>query len=166
MPVYICDTLDLQRRPAQAGYFCMFGRKDFLMLIDVHFRNLPGTEAAIGRAGHHTLIADRPEGRAGGLGLGFNGAELLASALGGCFCNDLRYVAEESGVHLSEIAVDVTLELSGEPLVATSARMLVHCATIDGSDPSPIVERARRSCMVSNTLARGMDVTITMPSQG
>lgn len=32
----------------------------------VSFQSLSGTEAAIGRAGAHTLIVDRPEGRAGG----------------------------------------------------------------------------------------------------
>jgi hypothetical protein len=40
-------------------------------------RNVAGTEAALGWAGTHTLVVDRPEGRAGGHGLGFNGAQLL-----------------------------------------------------------------------------------------
>lgn len=130
------------------------------MKVDVHLRNLPGTEAAVGWAGGHTIVADRPYGKAGGQGLGFNGAQLLALALGGCFCNDLRYVAETIGVALNEIAVDVTLELQGEPLVATSARMSVVCSTLDGSDPAEVIDLAKKSCMVSNSLSRGVPVTI------
>ena len=97
-----------------------------------------------------------------GQGLGFNGAQLLALSLGGCFCNDLRYVAEKLGVKLAEVTVDVLLDLDGEPLVATEARMIVHCTTSDGSDPAVIVKRAKESCMVSNTLTRGVKVAISM----
>ena len=60
--------------------------------VSVSFANVPGTEAALGRAGGHTVMADRPERKAGGMGLGFNGAQLLAPAIG-CFCNDLRYIS-------------------------------------------------------------------------
>jgi len=132
------------------------------MKVAVQFRNLPGSEAAVGWVGGHTIVADRPEGKAGGLGLGFNGAQLLALAIGGCFCNDLRYVAEEVGVELSEISVQVFLELDGTPLLATSAHMSVTCVTSDGSDPAPIVERAKSSCMVSNSLTRGVRVSVSM----
>lgn len=49
----------------------------------VELRNVEGTQAAMGWAGGHTVVFDRPEGEAGGMGLGFNGAQLLALALGG-----------------------------------------------------------------------------------
>ena len=132
------------------------------MKVDVQLRNLPGTQAAVGWAGAHTIVADRPEGKAGGLGLGFNGAQLLALALGGCFCNDLRYVADELGVKIGEISVDVAIELAGDPLVATAARLTVNCSTSDGSDPASVVERAKAGCMVSNSLSRGVPVSIAM----
>ena len=108
------------------------------------------------------LVADRPSGKAGGLGLGFNGAELLALAIGGCFCNDLRYVAHRRGVEIAAIAVDVTVTLEGDPILATSAAMVVGCTTADGSDPAVLVEEARATCMVSNSLARGVPVSIAM----
>ncbi|MEP6651689.1 MAG: hypothetical protein ABJA74_17520 [Lapillicoccus sp.] len=50
--------------------------------ITATVRTLPDTQAAVVRAGTHTLVADRAEGVAGGSGLGFNGAQLLASAIG------------------------------------------------------------------------------------
>ena len=126
----------------------------------VELRNVEGTQAAMGWAGGHTLIVDRPEGRAGGMGLGFNGAQLLALTLGGCFCNDLRYVAEELGVKLGTIAVSVTVELEGKPLLTTAATMSVRCDTLDGSDAQAVMEKAEESCMVSNSLRRGIAVTI------
>jgi len=132
------------------------------MNVSVHLRSLPDTEAVVGWAGGHTIIADRPAGEAGGQGLGFNGAELLALAVGGCFCNDLRYVAEEQGVKLTEISVNVSLELKGKPLLATSATLSVRCKTFDNSDPAPIVAMAESSCMVSNSLIRGMQVSVSM----
>lgn len=84
--------------------------------VSVELRNIAATQAALGWAGTHTLVVDRPEGKAGGRGLGFNGGQLLALALGGCFCNDLRYAAAELGAHLEEISVSVKVTLDGEPL--------------------------------------------------
>ena len=126
----------------------------------VELRNIEGTQAALGWAGGHTVVVDRPEGRAGGMGLGFNGAQLLALALGGCFCNDLRYTAEQMGVQLGKIAVTVTVDMEGQPLATTAAAMTVSCETLDGSDPRPVIEKAKAICMVANTLRQGAAVTI------
>jgi organic hydroperoxide reductase OsmC/OhrA len=128
--------------------------------MTVELRNVAGTEAAMGWAGGHTIVVDRPEGKAGGHGLGFNGAQLLALAIGGCFCNDLRYVADEMDVELDSIAVSVTVVLEGDPLITTAATMNVACTTTGGSDPRPIIEKARKSCMVANSVSRGIPVTI------
>lgn len=132
-----------------------------MVAVSVELRNVEGTEAAMGWAGGHTIVVDRPEGKAGGLGLGFNGAQLLALAIGGCFCNDLRYVADEMSVKIGSISVSVTVEMEGDPLIATTASMDVFCVTQDGTDPLPIIERAKESCMVSNSLARGIAVSIS-----
>ncbi|HEV7368970.1 OsmC family protein [Arenibaculum sp.] len=134
--------------------------------VTVELRNVEGTQAAMGWAGGHTVVVDRPEGRAGGMGLGFNGGQLLALAIGGCFCNDLRYVAETMGVALGRIAVTVTVTLEGDPLLATAATMEVSCETLDGTDAGDVVERAKRSCMVSNSLNRGVPVTIQAARNG
>ena len=131
-----------------------------MVSMSVELRNIEGTQAAMGWAGGHTIVVDRPEGKAGGMGLGFNGAQLLALAIGGCFCNDLRYVADEMGVGLGTIAVTVTVDLEGEPLIATSATMTVTCKTTDGADADAVIDRAKASCMVSNSLKQGVPVTI------
>ncbi len=133
-----------------------------MVSMTVELRNVEGTEAAMGWAGAHTIVVDRPDGTAGGQGLGFNGAQLLALAIGGCFCNDLRYIAHEQGAALDSISVSVTVNLEGDPLLTTSARMEVACTMQDGSDPAPIVEQAKAGCMVSNSLARGVPVAIEL----
>ena len=128
--------------------------------VTVQLRNVEGTGAAMGWAGGHTMVVDRPEGKAGGMGLGFNGGQLLALAIGGCFCNDLRYAAERLGVGLGRIAVDVAIELEGDPLIVTSAAMDVSVETNDGSEPEIIIKDAEDKSTVSNSLQRGVPVTV------
>lgn len=131
-----------------------------MVAATVELSNVEGTEAALGWAGGHTIVVDRPSGTAGGLGLGFNGAQLLALAIGGCFCNDLRYTAHAANVRLGRIAVSVTVEMEGDPLLATGARMTVSAETLDGSDPAALIAAAERTCMVSNSLRAGIPVAI------
>jgi organic hydroperoxide reductase OsmC/OhrA len=126
----------------------------------VELRNIAGTEAAVGWAGAHTVVVDRPDGKAGGRGLGFNGAQLLALTIGGCFCNDLRYVAHATGVELGGISVSVTVELEGDPILATSATMVVSCETLDGSSAESIIEKATATCMATNSLRRGLPIAV------
>lgn len=127
----------------------------------IEYRLLPGTAAAVGRARTHSVIADRPEGKAGGMGLGFNGGELLALAIGGCFCNDLHAIAEEMGLCLTDVQVSVSIDFDGAPVRATDARMSVHCVLADGSDPSPLIERAKAATTIGNSLKEGIPVSIS-----
>lgn len=83
--------------------------------VSLRIYGLPGSQAGLARSGRHTVIADRPEGIAGGQVLGFNGAELLSAALGGCFWNDLHYAAEALGHTLGSVEVAVEPTLSGTP---------------------------------------------------
>ena len=133
-----------------------------MVSMTVELRNVEGTEAAMGWAGGHTIVVDRPDGKAGGRGLGFNGAELLALAIGGCFCNDLRYVAHDMGVGLGKIAIRVTVELAGDPLLMTAATMAVSCEMLDGSNPQKVIERTKSISMVANSLRRGIPVAVQM----
>jgi organic hydroperoxide reductase OsmC/OhrA len=128
--------------------------------MTVELRNVEGTQASMGWAGGHTIVVDRPEGRAGGRGLGFNGGQLLALALGGCFCNDMRYTAHEMGVELGVLAVTVTVDMDGTPLATKAATIMVSCTTLDGSDPEAVITKAKAACMVANTLRNGAAVTI------
>ena len=127
--------------------------------MTVQLRSIPDTQAATGWAGGHTLVVDRPEGKAGGMGLGFNGGELLGLAIGGCFCNDLQYVAHDMGVQLASVQVDVTVALEGNPLLATQAMMRIAVTAVDkGADVSGVIRRAQDVSTVANSVKRGIPV--------
>jgi organic hydroperoxide reductase OsmC/OhrA len=126
----------------------------------VVFRTLPGTRAAVGRSGNHALIADRPEGKAGGSNLGFDGGELLAFALGGCFCNDLQTLADEMGLIITDLEISVTLEFGGSPRRTTDARMAVRCSLADGADPKDLIERAKALTNIGNSVRAGIPLAI------
>jgi organic hydroperoxide reductase OsmC/OhrA len=126
----------------------------------IEYRTLPGTRATVGRAGNHSVVADRPEGIAGGMGLGFNGGELLALAIGGCFSNDMQALADEMGVSIADLRITVDIDFAGKPSRATAARMEVECSLADGSDPSALIERAKAITTIGNSLRAGIPVDI------
>lgn len=122
---------------------------------------MPGTRAAEGIAGSHKVIADRPEGKAGGMGLGFNGGELLALAIGGCFCNDLQVLADEMGLEIADLEISVTLDFDGIPSRTVRARMEVDCTLADGSDPSDLIERAKALTNIGDSVRNGFPLEIS-----
>lgn len=127
--------------------------------MTVSLRSIPDTQAALGWAGGHTVVIDRPEGRAGGMGLGFNGGQMIALAIGGCFCNDLRYTAESMGIGIATISVEVTIVLDGQPSLVTAATLT---AKVDGDgDMDELVRRAAADSTVGNSVQRGFPLTVT-----
>lgn len=127
--------------------------------MSVSLRSIPDTQAAMGWAGGHTVVIDRPDGRAGGLGLGFNGGQMIALAIGGCFCNDLRYMAETMGVRVDTLSVDVTIILEGQPPLVVSAE--VRAQVQGDGDMAELVRRAAADSTVGNSVQRGFPVTIS-----
>jgi organic hydroperoxide reductase OsmC/OhrA len=129
--------------------------------MSVSLRSVPGTQAAMGWADGHTLVIDRAEGKAGGMGLGFNGGQMIALAIGGCFCNDLRYMAEERGLSIATIAVEVTVTLEGAPLLVTAAEMTASVTFEDASvDVTDFVRRTEAISAVTNSVRAGFPVTV------
>lgn len=127
--------------------------------IGIGFSPVAGTAAGLGRAGGHMLVADRPEGKAGGQGLGFNGGELFAAALGGCFWNDLHYVAEAQGVEVRVGGVDVELVVDGAPMRVTEARI---SARIAGAAAGRVFEAACRESTIANSVAGAVRVSFAL----
>jgi organic hydroperoxide reductase OsmC/OhrA len=117
----------------------------------------------MGREGHAVTL-DRPAGRAGRQGLGFNGGQLLGLAIGGCFRNDLHYVAHETGIELLSLASDVTFGFAGEPMLATSAALQVSVEAAGDADCAALIRRAQETSTVSNSIARGIPVRIAASS--
>lgn len=135
------------------------------MATTIVYRSIDGTEAALGTvidgpAGAHSVIADRPPGKDGGQGLGFNGGQLLAFAIGGCFANDLRAAAHAAGAEIRSLTIDVTLEFGGAPRVVTSARMTPRLVMADGSDGAPLIAHAREVSVIRNSVQAGFTVAM------
>jgi organic hydroperoxide reductase OsmC/OhrA len=129
--------------------------------ITIQLRNIHGTRAALGWAGSHTVVVDRPEGTAGGNGLGFNGGQLLGLSIGGCLCNDLQYVAHDLGARLTSVEVDVTIRFAGEPTLATGATVALRVETEDKKvDTQRLIEQAVAISTIVNSLQRAFPIQI------
>src|SRR6478736_6173148 len=86
-------------------------------MFEVEVRNVAGEPAAIGSAGPHTVVVDRP-GDAGGRGVGFNVGQLLYLAIAGCVSNDLFREARAAGLAIDRVRVRVRGDFTGDPAVS------------------------------------------------
>ena len=129
--------------------------------MTVQLRSIPDTEAALGWAGGHTIVVDRPDGKAGGMGLQFNGGQLLGLAIGGCFCNDLQYVAHDMGILLASVQVGISVTFEGTPMLVKEVTMQVTATPVDtNANVDAVIARAKEISSVSNSLRRGVPVQI------
>ena len=131
-----------------------------MTVITASFRTIEGTEAAEGVSGGGTVVVDRPDGVAGGRGLGFNGGELLALAVGGCLCNDLRYVAHRRGATLADFSVDVEVHVDAR---GTVERVSAHVAGDRQRDAmAALLDEATEGSTIVNAVKRGASVDVEL----
>jgi uncharacterized OsmC-like protein len=90
----------------------------------VEIRTVTGSSLAVGSSGARTVTIDRAK-ESGGLGLGFNGGELLLLAIGGCYGNDIFREAAKRGVAVSNVQVTVNADWAGEPVRAQNVSFSV-----------------------------------------
>jgi putative redox protein len=104
----------------------------------------------------HVVTVDEPA-YAGGNDDGFMPTELLCAALASCFCLAVAHVAAKRDVELPGLKVTVDAERQGREL--RYGRILVGiAAALPESELSPLVDRAKPFCWVSNMLADDLDV--------
>lgn len=132
--------------------------------IRANFKTIPGTEAAEGHSGELSQVVDRPKGVAGGLGIGFNGGQLLALALGGCVSNDVRYAAHDKGVQVDSVAVDVDLEI--EDGVVLSSSVHIEVSAPETVDVRALVEQAVEDSTIVNAVLSGINVEVHIIAVG
>ena len=131
------------------------------MRLEVSFKSISGTGAAIGISGSKSIIVDRRDGSAGGLGLGLSGGELQALALGGGFFNQLHFSAETLGLVLRHITIDVALEFTDAPLLIASAEIKVDLEVETGpGDAKRLLDHATGDSTISNSVVRGFPVLV------
>lgn len=135
--------------------------------IAMRFSAIGGTAAGLGRADSgHSLIADRPDGAAGGRGLGFNGGQLLGAALGGCFWNDLHYAAEAEKVAVKVEAVETDLELAGTPPRVVRARITARLGGNDDPALQRVFDAACAASTIANSLVPAIQISFERKSGG
>jgi putative redox protein len=109
-----------------------------------------GYEAAV-QARDHWVTIDEPAG-SGGNDAGPMPTEALCIAIASCFCLAVAHVARRDGVEVADLRVHARAERAGREL--RYGRIVVTTtAAVDDGALETLVERARRVCWVSNTLA-------------
>jgi putative redox protein len=126
----------------------------------VRVRTVQDACVAVGWTGHRTLTIDRPE-QAGGMGLGFNGGELLLLAIGGCYCNDLFREATKLGVMIKSVQVEVQADWGGDPVRAQNVTYSTRVEA-EASEAAilALIEQTDRVAEIPNSLRLGTPVKL------
>jgi putative redox protein len=130
------------------------------MGFEVEVRNVDGAVTALGAAGPHTLVVDRPAA-AGGGGRGFSGGELLHLAVAGCVSNDLFREAAQRGIELTRVVVTADGGFAGQPAMSTGVSYSVQ---IEGdatdADLRALVRHVDEIAEIPNSLRNGTRVRL------
>lgn len=114
----------------------------------------------MGWSNGHTLTIDRAS-TAGGMGIGFNGGELLLLAVGACYCNDLFREAKRLNVEIKNVHIDVESDWGGEPVRATNLSFAVR---VEGRSPrnqiEDLIRHVDQVAEIPNSLRVGTQVSL------
>jgi putative redox protein len=126
----------------------------------VEIRTIEGGSLAVGSSDSRTVTIDRSK-EAGGLGLGFNGGELLLLAIGGCYSNDIYREAAKRGVKVKAVRVTVDADWGGDPVRAQNVSFSVIVEADAGE--AAILDLIRHTDSVAeipNSLRLGTEVSM------
>lgn len=131
------------------------------MGFEIELRNVDGSTTALGTAGPHSVVVDRPSA-AGGGGHGFNGGQLLHLAVAGCISNDLFREASLRGLELSRVVIKVDGDYDGEPAVSTG---ITYSVEVEGNatddDLQALVDHVDAIAEIPNSLRNSTAVTLS-----
>ncbi len=121
---------------------------------------MSGSSLAVGSSGPRTVTIDRPK-ESGGLGLGFNGGELLLLAIGGCYSNDVFREAAQRGIVVSDVRVNVSADWAGDPVRAQNVCFTVEVqADATEAEISELIQHVDRVAEIPNSLRLGTEVKL------
>ena len=130
------------------------------MGFEVEVRNIDGQVTALGSAGPHTVVVDRPA-EAGGGGRGFSGGELLHLAVAGCVSNDLFREAASRGITLERVVVRVDGGFAGEPARSTGISYDVEISgAAENAALRALVQHVEEIAEIPATLRAGTTVSL------
>jgi putative redox protein len=126
----------------------------------IEIRTLPESSLAVGSSGPRTVTIDRAKD-AGGMGLGFNGGELLLLAVGGCYSNDVYREAAKRGIKVRSVQVRVSADWGGDPVRAQNVEYSVEVeADANESEIQELIRYTDRVAEISNSLRLGAEVKL------
>lgn len=126
----------------------------------ISVRTLHGATAAVGWSNGRAVSIDRAAA-SGGLGIGFNGGELLLLAVGACYCNDLFREAERMNIEVKSAHIEVEADWQGEPVRAHEVRFSVRveaCAPQDKIEA--LIRHTDKVAEIPNSLRYGTEVRL------
>lgn len=127
----------------------------------VHVRTLSDSSAAVAWSGPRTVTIDRPEA-SGGLGIGFNGGELLFLAIGACYTNDLYREAAKRNLTLKSVRVEVEGDWGGDPVRAQNVSFQVRVESKDSQQEIlDLMKHTDRVAEIHNSLRMGTEIALT-----
>ncbi len=112
-----------------------------------------------GQAGEHTHVMDRPEAK-GGQNKGPMGGQTLLMGLGGCFMSNLLAAAKARNIDITHAKAEIDGELADSPARYTDIQMTVTAQCSAPEELEKLVTMAERGCIVANTLAKAVNLTI------
>ena len=126
----------------------------------VEIRSLENHSLAVGSAGSRTVTIDRSK-ESGGLGLGFNGGELLLLAIGGCYSNDVYREAGKRGIEVKSVQVTISADWGGDPVRAQDVAFSVM-VDADASEQEilELIQHTDRVAEMPNSLRLGTEVKL------
>lgn len=129
-------------------------------MTTVEIRSLADSSLAVGSSGPRTVTIDRAK-EAGGLGLGFNGGELLLLAIGGCYSNDIYREAGKRGIKVHSVKVQVSADWGGEPVRAQDVTFSVVIeADAPEAEIGELIQHTDRVAEIPNSLRMGTEVKL------
>jgi putative redox protein len=129
-------------------------------MTTVEIRTIAGSSLAVGSSGPRTVTIDRSK-ESGGLGLGFNGGELLLLAIGGCYSNDVFREAAKRGLNVRNVQVTVNADWAGDPVRAQNVSFSVMVeADATQAEIVELVRHTDRVAEIPNSLRLGTEVKL------
>ncbi|HTS36508.1 MAG TPA: OsmC family protein [Candidatus Solibacter sp.] len=127
----------------------------------VTIRTVEGNSLAVGSSGPRTVTIDRSK-EAGGLGLGFNGGELLLLAIGGCYSNDIFREAAKRGLKVQNVQVEVSADWGGDPVRAQNVAFAVAIeAEAREEEILELIRHTDQVAEIPNSLRLGTEVRLS-----
>jgi putative redox protein len=108
------------------------------------------------QAGAFELTVDEPP-EAGGTGRGPMPTDLLLASLASCYALALAWAARKRHLDLPDLTVTATGSYAGQRFESLA---LTVQTSLPAERVTPLLERAKRVCYVSNTFAEAPDITV------